>query len=87
MIPPIYAGRLVPKLKPETLVMPKGKLKKSSSPKFLSPGGKKMVGQQHAGPQKPGTTATDAKGSGGKFASGGSGHMVGKTGVRAAKPA
>lgn len=58
--------------------MAKGKVKSSSSPKFLSPGGKKMLGQSHAGPQKPGTTANDPSGDGGKFAKGGSGKMVGK---------
>ena len=86
MIPPIYAGKLVPKLKPETTVMRKGKVIKSSSPKFLSPGGKKMIGQQHAGPQKSGTTATAASGSGGKFPSGGKGHMTGRK-SEPAKPA
>jgi hypothetical protein len=68
--------------------MPKqSKTKSKSSPTFARGGSGHMVGQQHAGPQKPGTTATDASGSGGKFASGGRGHMVSKQEASPAKPA
>jgi len=65
----------------------KSKTKSKSSPKFAVGGSGHMVGQQYAGPQKPGTTATDPSGNGGKFAKGGSGHMVGKQEASPAKPA
>jgi len=65
----------------------KGKSKNRSSPTFAKGGGNSMVGQQHAGPQKPGTTAHDISGSGGKWASGGRGCMVGKQSAAPAKPA
>jgi len=58
--------------------MPKGKSKSRSSPVFVK-GGKSggMVTQQHAGPQMAGVTSTMAKGDGGKWGKGGSGHMTG----------
>ena len=65
----------------------KSKVKSKGSLQGAKGGGGHMVGRQYAGPQKPGTTATDASGSGGKFASGGSGHMVGKQEASPAKPA
>jgi hypothetical protein len=86
MIPPIYPGVRNPVKQQETLVM-KGKSKSRSSPTFAKGGSGSMVGRQYAGPQKPGTTATDASGSGGDWAKGGSGHMVGKQEARPAKPA
>lgn len=51
---------------------------------FAKGGSTHMFGQQHAGEQKPGETATDA-GSDGKFASGGSGKMFGYTGSQPAR--
>lgn len=45
-----------------------------------------MFGQQHAGPEKPGTSAHDTSGDGGKFAKGGSGHMFGFRPSTPAKP-
>lgn len=43
----------------------------------LGGSGNHMLGQQHAGPQKPGTESHDTSGDGGKFAKGGSGKMFG----------
>ena len=41
--------------------MPKGKSKSRSSPKFVSPGGKSMVGRQYAGPKMPGVTSNESR--------------------------
>lgn len=62
----------------------KGKVQKSSSPKILDEGRGHMVGQQHAGTQKPLNTSGDPAGgrgnTGGGFGKGGpqtgAGHMV-----------
>lgn len=51
---------------------------------FAKGGTTHMFGQQHAGEQKPGETATDS-GSDGKFASGGSGKMFGYAGSQPAR--
>jgi hypothetical protein len=45
-----------------------------------------MLGQQHAGPQKPGTESHDTSGDGGKFAKGGGGKMFGFRPSVPAKP-
>lgn len=66
--------------------MMKNKQKSTSSPVFAKGGGNKMVGQQHAGTQKPGQTGTQAT-SNPKFAEGGSGRMVGKQAANPAKKA
>lgn len=58
--------------------MAKSKQKSSGSKEFAKGGNGKMFGPQHAGPQKPGTSAHDPSSDGGKFAKGGSGHMFGK---------
>lgn len=63
------------------------KVKSSKAGNFAKGGSHSMIGKQHAGPQKPGTTAHDPAGDGGKFAKGGSGHMVGKQSANTAKPA
>jgi hypothetical protein len=62
------------------------KVKKETShdAQFAKGGNTHMFGQQHAGEQKPGETATDA-GSDGKFASGGSGKMFGFAGSQPAR--
>jgi hypothetical protein len=54
------------------------KVKSTKSPSFAKGGKTKMFGKQHAGPQKPGTSAHSTSGSGGKFAKGGRTHMFGK---------
>lgn len=41
-------------------------------------GSGKMFGKQTAGPQGPGVTQKNNKGSGGRWGKGGSGHMFGK---------
>jgi hypothetical protein len=64
--------------------MAKGKQKSKSSPVWVKGGNGHMLGQQHAGPQTPGQTASNASASGGEWAKGGNGHMVGK---QTAKPA
>jgi hypothetical protein len=66
--------------------MPNSKLKSKGSLKGVTGGNGNMIPRQYAGPQKPGTTATDASGSGGKWAAGGKGRMTGKPGGPA-KPA
>ena len=50
----------------------------TKSASFAKGGKTKMFGKQHAGPQKPGTSAHDTSGNGGKFARGGKTHMFGK---------
>ena len=67
--------------------MAKGKSKSRSSPTWAKGGNGHMLGQQHAGPQTPGQTASNASQSGGEWAKGGSGHMVGKQEASPAKPA
>lgn len=65
----------------------KGKVKSKGSLQGAKGGSGHMVGKQAAGPQKPGTTAHDPSGNGGKWAKGGGGHMVGKQEASPAKPA
>lgn len=82
--PPVYAGKLIERYKP----MDKSKVKSTKTGDFAKGGPSgKMVGQQNAGTQKPGTTAHDTSDSGGDFAKGGSGHMVGRQSAGTAKPA
>ena len=54
------------------------KVKSSKAPAWAKGGSTKMFGRQAAGPQKPGTTAHNVSGNGGKFAKGGRGHMFGR---------
>lgn len=66
--------------------MAKSKVISSKSASFAKGGKTKMFGKQHAGPQKPGTTAHSTSGDGGKFAKGGRGHMFGKQSANPRRP-
>ena len=61
--------------------MAMGKVIKEGKMKPVTGGGKKMFPKQHAGPQRPGTSAHSTKGSGGKFAKGGPSGKVGRQNV------
>lgn len=63
------------------------KVKKETShdTQFAKGGNTHMFGHQAAGEQKPGDTAHDTSGDGGKFASGGSGKMFGFAGSQPAR--
>lgn len=66
-----------------------GKSKEMSSKKvdFIKGGSSNhMFGQQHAGPQKPGTESHDTSGDGGTFAKGGTGKMFSFRPSTPAKP-
>ena len=66
--------------------MAKSKSSKRSSPTFVSPGGKGMIGQQYAGPRKSGQVGNETTGNGGKWGAGGGKAMTGKK-ATPAKPA
>jgi hypothetical protein len=57
--------------------MAKVKKETSKSATFAKGGNTHMFGKQAAGKQKPGDTAHDTSGDGGKFAAGGKGKMFG----------
>lgn len=62
------------------------KVLSKSAPAFLKAGGAgKMTGNK-VGTQTPGQTATKPTKTGGKFAVGGNGHMVGKQSVKPSVP-
>lgn len=64
----------------------KGKVVKSGTMTPVRGGKGHMFGKQHAGPQKPGGSAHNVKGSGGKFAKGGgTGKVGGRTFSQKAK--
>lgn len=58
-----------------------GKVIKSGTMTPVRGGSTKMFGKQHAGPQKPGGSAHNPKGTGGKYAKGGPSGKVGKQGT------
>jgi len=69
--------------------MAKGKVMKSSTPKFIDGGSTKMFGKQHAGTRKSlsaaGTGKADSS-SGGKFIKGGNTKMFGKQSAGPRRP-
>jgi len=65
----------------------KSKVENEKNVNIVKGGSTHMFGQQHAGPEKPGTSAHDTSGDGGKFAKGGSGSNNRMFGFRPSTPA